>query len=77
MEDTHGGAALRAGPPGWTALVYLALFALSVPWYVPDGPLRIWLGLPYWVVLSLCAIAGVAAFTVFVVSRYWPEDDPS
>lgn len=61
--------------PRWIWPVYLALFALSVPWYVPDGPLRIWIGLPHWVVLSIAAIAGVALFTVFVVRRYWPDDE--
>jgi len=61
--------------PRWIWAVYLALFAASVPWYVPDGPLRLWLGLPHWVVLSIAAIAGVALFTVFVVRRYWPDGD--
>lgn len=61
--------------PRWIWLVYLALFAASVPWYVPDGPLRIWIGLPHWVVLSIAAIAGAALFTVFVVRRYWPDDE--
>lgn len=60
--------------PRWIWPVYLALFAASVPWYVPDGPLRIWIGLPHWVVLSIAAIAGVALFTVFVVRRYWPDE---
>lgn len=54
-------------------VVYLALFAASVPWYVPQGPLRLWLGLPHWVVLSLAAMGGVSAFTVVVVRRYWPD----
>jgi hypothetical protein len=61
--------------PRWIWPVYVALFAASVPWYVPDGPLRIWMGLPHWVVLSIAAIAGVALFTVFVVRRYWPDED--
>lgn len=61
--------------PRWIWPVYVALFAASVPWYVPDGPLRIWMGLPHWVVLSIAAIAGVALFTVFVVRRYWPDEE--
>jgi hypothetical protein len=61
--------------PRWIWPVYVALFAASVPWYVPDGPLRIWMGLPHWVVLSIAAIAGVALLTVFVVRRYWPDDE--
>ena len=73
---------LRAGPPdrrrgfpAWIWPVYVLLFGASVPWYLPaDGPLRIWLGLPHWVVLSLAATAGVAVFTAFVVHRLWPEE---
>ena len=65
----------RRGFPAWIWPVYVVLFALSVPWYLPgDGPLRIWLGLPHWVVLSLAATAGVAVFTAFVVHRLWPEE---
>ena len=65
----------RRGFPAWIWPVYLVLFGASVPWYLPgDGPLRIWLGLPHWVVLSLAATAGVAVFTAFVVHRLWPEE---
>ena len=64
-----------ARPPGWVWAAYAALFAASVPWYVPQGAARIWFGLPHWVVLSLLAMAGVAVFTVFVVRTYWPDDD--
>ena len=61
--------------PAWIWPVYLVLFGASVPWYLPaDGPLRIWLGLPHWVVISLAATAGVAVFTAFVVHRLWPEE---
>ena len=70
-----GPAAGRRGFPAWIWPVYVVLFALSVPWYLPgDAPLRIWLGLPHWVVLSLAATAGVAVFTAFVVHRLWPEE---
>ncbi len=65
----------RRGFPVWIWPVYLALFGASVPWYLPgDTPLRIWLGLPHWVVLSLAATAGVAVFTAFVVHRLWPDE---
>lgn len=61
--------------PAWVWAVYLTLFGASVPWYLPaDGPLRLWLGLPHWVVVSLAATAGVAVFTAFVVRRLWPEE---
>jgi len=60
----------------WIWLVYLLLFSLSVPWYLPKGASpKVWLGLPHWVVISLSAIIGVALFTVFVVYRYWSDDE--
>ena len=62
--------------PRWVWLVYIVLFAASVPWYLTtDDVVPIWIGLPYWVVLSLSAILCVALFTVWVVRRYWREDD--
>ena len=80
-HDTTAGRddALAVGGhfPPWIWGVYLLLFGASVPWYVPaDAPLRLWLGLPHWVVLSLLASIGVAGFTAFVVHRLWPEQEP-
>lgn len=60
--------------PRWVWGVYLMLFAMSVPWYIPaDAPLRLWLGLPHWVVISLVATLGVAVFTAFVIHFLWPD----
>ncbi len=66
----------------WIWVVYVFLFAASVPWYLPAGsPPRLWFGLPHWVVISLSACLGVAAFTAWVVARYWPlppaDEDPN
>ena len=62
--------------PGWIWGVYLLLFGVSVPWYIPaNAPLRIWLGLPHWVVISLLATLGVAVFTAFVIGRFWPDEE--
>lgn len=66
----------------WIWAVYLLLFAVSVPWYLPAGsPARLWFGLPHWVVLSLAACLGVAVFTVWVLSRHWSSppggEDPN
>ncbi len=60
----------------WIWVVYLFLFSLSVPWYLPkvSSP-KVWLGLPHWVVISLTAIIGVTLFTVFVVYRFWSDDE--
>ena len=56
----------------WIWVVYVLLFAASVPWYLPAGsPPRLWLGLPHWVVISLAAYLAVAGFTAWVVARYW------
>ena len=60
----------------WIWAVYLCLFAGSIPWYLPENaPLRLWLGLPHWVVISLGAYLGVALFTVWVVRNCWPDPD--
>lgn len=63
------------GPVRWISVVYAVLFGASVPWYLPEGPVPLWFGLPYWVVLSLCATTGVAIFTQVVLRRYWPDED--
>ena len=56
----------------WIWVVYVLLFAASVPWYLPAGsPPRIWIGLPHWVVISLAAYLAVAVFTAWVVAHYW------
>ena len=57
----------------WIWVVYVVLFSASVPWYLPaTGQLRLWFGLPYWVVISLAACTTIAIFTAFVITRYWP-----
>ena len=77
-------AGFRREPPEprsriWIWAVYVFLFAVSVPWYLPPGsPARLWFGLPHWVVISLLAYLAVAVFTAYVVARYWsvpPADE--
>jgi|TARA_B110000263_G_scaffold243989_1_gene251428 hypothetical protein len=64
--------------PRWIWGVYLFLFGASVPWYIrEDAPLRLWFGLPHWVVISLAASFTVALFTAFVVLRLWPIQEPT
>lgn len=62
----------------WIWLVYVIAYSLSIPWYLPreDNP-ALWLGFPYWVVLSLVATIFIAGFTAFVFHAYWRdvEDD--
>lgn len=56
----------------WIWAVYVLLFAVSVPWYLPPcSPPRLWFGLPHWVVISLLAYLAVAVFTAYVVARHW------
>ena len=67
---------LPGAPPRlWIGGVYVVLFLLSVPWYLPEiDPVPIWMGLPYWVVISIASSLGVALFTAVVVTRCWPVD---
>ena len=82
--DLGTDANTRSGPgganrrfPGWIWGVYLLLFGASVPWYLPaTAPMRIWFGLPHWVVISLLATVGVAVFTALVIHRWWPDENP-
>jgi glucan phosphoethanolaminetransferase (alkaline phosphatase superfamily) len=77
MPDPHEPSEPRSHP--WIWVVYLLLFSVSVPWYLPAGaPPRLWFGLPHWVVLSLAAYLSIAVFTAYVVATYWsvpPTDD--
>jgi len=60
----------------WIWAIYVTLFAASVPWYLPESAtLRLWYGLPHWVVISLAVSLSIAVFTTWVVSRYWSEPD--
>ena len=76
---TSGREPLEPRSRPWIWLVYLALFGVAIPWYVPaDAPLQYWFGLPHWAVVSLAAQFAVGVFTLFVVARYWsepPSDD--
>jgi hypothetical protein len=60
----------------WIWFVYVLLFVFSVPWYLPgDPPTLIWWGLPAWVVMSLVITIGIALFTVFVIRKYWQQEE--
>ncbi len=61
----------------WIWLVYLLLFAASIPWYFAKGSTpEIWLGLPHWVVISLLAAVAIAGFSAMLIYRLWREDQP-
>jgi hypothetical protein len=62
----------RRHPIVW--LVYAMLYAVAIPWYWPEGyrgPLV--LGLPAWAAVSLAATLALAAWTAFVIYRFWDE----
>ena len=59
---------------GWIWIVYAALYAVAIPWYWPAsfrGPLV--LGLPLWAAVSLLGVVALGAWTTFVISRYWVD----
>jgi len=74
-HDEHAPARMTSGR-SWIWIVYVVLFALSIPWYLPaDDTPALWLGLPYWVVISLAACLAIAVFTPFAIRRLWRDDE--
>jgi len=74
MTDTRKKLPVSGRTGVWFG--YLALFALSIPWYLPSGTVPpLWLGVPYWVVISLACCALIACLNVLVIHRYWPDDE--
>jgi hypothetical protein len=60
--------------PGWVWLTYVLLFGAAVPWYLPEWAAEpMWPGFPLWVTVSLASTFALAAFTIFVIGRYWGE----
>ena len=60
----------------WIWLVYLVLFGAAIPWYLPASAAQTTLlGLPLWVALSLAMTLAIAVFTVFVIGRYWSDEE--
>ncbi len=58
----------------WIPAVYLLLILIGIPWYWPADDQRIWLGMPAWTAVALAASVLTSAFTAFVMSRFWPDD---
>jgi hypothetical protein len=57
-------------------LVYVVLFALSIPWYLPSSAApTLWLGLPYWVVVSLACYLLIACLNVIVIYKSGFDDE--
>ncbi len=76
MNDAQEQLVAEPRKVGYVWIVYLLLYALAVPWYWPAGyrgPLV--LGFPLWVAVSLGAVLLLAAWTGFVIRRYWTEGE--
>ncbi|MFQ5457686.1 MAG: hypothetical protein ACE5FC_04440 [Myxococcota bacterium] len=61
------------------ALVFVALYALSIPWYRTPGSIpKIWFGLPDWVVIATIAHVLVAALcsAIWLLRARDEEDAP-
>jgi hypothetical protein len=62
--------------PGWLIwLAYFALFAIGIPWYWPEGSVKVWFGVPCWVVVAVAASAGVSLLTAALLYRPWPGEE--
>ena len=74
VDSIHSRKSIFSGS---TWLVLVLLFAGSIPWYLPAGGApRIWLGLPFWVVLSVGFTVAIALFAVISMHRHWREGGP-
>ena len=75
-DELFAGLQQEPRKKGWVWLVYLLLFAVAIPWYWPPsyrGPLVA--GLPMWVAVTVVSVALLAAWTAFVITRYWKDVD--
>jgi len=61
--------------PRWVWVIYGVLFAVSIPWYLLEGTgMRLVLGLPLWLLFFIGAILLTAAFTAWIIARFWQKD---
>ena len=66
----------KSSPRPWLlALGFALLFVAAVPWYWPEGYRATALGLPRWVVVSICASFLISCLTAWVMLRHWPGGD--
>jgi len=55
-------------------LVYLLLFTLAIPWYLPQRYILLF-GLPLWVTVSLLVSLCISLFTAWLlVTMKWPDE---
>ena len=61
-----------------TALVYIMLFLVAIPWYwqwMPRVASLVVGGFPVWVLVSILGSAGVSFWTVATLAKPWPHED--
>ncbi|MCB0669866.1 MAG: hypothetical protein KDC80_28770 [Saprospiraceae bacterium] len=60
--------------PVWAWIIYLILFAFSIPWYFSNGRgMHLIYGLPLWLICSISAVILMAIFTVWIIRKYWTD----
>jgi len=58
--------------PAWVWAVYLGLFVVSIPWYLPAHlEMNLVMGLPLWLISCILAVFLTACFTIFIINKYW------
>lgn len=55
--------------------VYALLFGIAIPWYWPAEDVRMLLGFPLWVVVSMAGSALISCYTAWLFAFRWPVDE--
>jgi hypothetical protein len=57
-------------------VIFLIIFFLGVPWYLPVGSYEpIILGFPYWALIVLVMSLIMSAFLTYVLNKEWQMED--
>ncbi len=55
-------------------LIYLVLFSLAIPWYLPDSDALLF-GMPIWVSVALGVSFVISVFTAWLyLTMRWPDE---
>lgn len=64
--------------PIFTIGVFALLFAIAIPWYwrfLPELAIRIVMGVPFWVLVSLIGSVAISSFTAWTFYSSWTIDE--